>query len=292
MLRVQSLFSVAGKRVLVTGGGRGIGKMMATGLVVNGAHVTIASRDAAVITSAAEELNASAAAAGAGGSCVAMPSNLSTRSGCEQLAADYAAAGHDYCDALVNNSGVSWGEPLGRESGKLNWGWDRVLDLNVKAPFYLTRAMRPLLSAMPPGAADAADAGPSRVINVGSIAGVLPQDVPTHAYDVSKAAIHHLTKKLAADFARPEAASSRGIAVNAIAPGFVPTKMSKGLAAWGADEAVLASNVPLGRCGTEADMAAAVLFLCSPASSWMTGVILPVDGGATGTARIPVIPDD
>ena len=106
----------------------------------------------------------------------------------------------------------------------MNWGWDRVLDLNVKALFYLTRAMLPQLGA----AADGADAGdPARVINVGSIAGVLPQDVPTHAYDISKAAIHHLTRKLAAELVTPQPGAARAVAVNAIAPGFVPTKMSK-----------------------------------------------------------------
>ena len=286
-LRSASLFSVAGKRVLLTGGGRGIGKMMATGLVANGARVAIASRNQAALDEVVAELRG----LDGGGECVALRADLSTRAGCEQLAADFAASslgGH--CDVLVNNSGVSWGEPLARESGRMNWGWDRVLDLNVKAPFYLTRAMLPQLGA---AAADGADAGdPARVINVGSIAGVLPQDVPTHAYDISKAAIHHLTRKLAAELATPQPGAARAVAVNAIAPGFVPTKMSKGLATWGADEDVLASKQPLGRCGGDADMAGAVLSLASPAASWMTGVILPVDGGATGAARVEVLPDE
>lgn len=104
----------------------------------------------------------------------------------------------------------------------MNWGWDKVLDLNVKSPFYLTRAMKPLLSA--PSDASS-DAGPARVINVGSLVGILPQNTPTHAYDVSKAAVHHLTKKLAAEFARPVVEGARPITVNAIAPGFVRTKV-------------------------------------------------------------------
>eukprot|EP00966_Prymnesium_polylepis_P197920 4585938-Prymnesium_polylepis.1 len=146
--------------------------------------------------------------------------------------------------------------------------------------------MKPLLSVRP---AAGADGDPSRVINIGSISGILPQDVPTHAYDVSKAAVHHLTKKIAADFARP-AAGARAITVNAIAPGFVPSKMSAGLAKWGADQAALAANVPLGRCGDESDMAGVALYLASRASAWVTGAIVPVDGGATGTARVPVVP--
>ena len=288
-LRLERLFSVQGRRVLLTGGGRGIGKMMATGLVANGAHVAIASRDQAALASTVEELNS----IGGGGSCISLAGRLDTRSGCEQLAADYEAAlGGGHCDVLINNSGTSWGEPLDRESGRMNWGWDRVLDLNVKGPFYLTRALRPLLSAAPPQLADL-KSDPARVINVGSIAGILPQNVPTHAYDVSKAAIHHLTKKLAADLARPDPAyGPRPIAVNAIAPGFVPTKMSEGLQSWGADMDVLAQSVPLGRCGNAADMAAAALFLSSPASAWLTGAIIPIDGGATGAARVPVMPEE
>ena len=176
--------------------------------------MAIASRNQAALDEVVAELRG----LGGGGECVALRADLSTRAGCEQLAADFAASSlGGYCDVLVNNSGVSWGEPLARESGRMNWGWDRVLDLNVKAPFYLTRAMLPQLGA---AAADGADAGdPARVINVGSIAGVLPQDVPTHAYDISEAAIHHLTRKLAAELATPQPGAARAVAVNAIAPG-------------------------------------------------------------------------
>ena len=290
MLRVESLFSIAGKHVLLTGGGRGIGKMIATGLITNGAHVAIASRDAKALAETAEELNAMG-----GGTCIALEADVGSRAGCEQLAEDFASCGIGggvapaSCDVLINNSGASWGEPLTRVSGRLNWGWDKVLDVNVKAPFYLTRAMLPLLS-VPPSAKNPAD--PARVINIGSIAGLLPQDVPTHAYDTSKAALHHLTKKLAAELARPDPEhGARPITVNAIAPGFVPTKMSAGLKSWGADLDDLAKQVPLGRCGDEGDMVGAALYLASPAAKWVTGIVLPVDGGATGAARVPVVPE-
>ena len=292
-LLLDKLFSVAGKRVLVTGGGRGIGRMIAAGFLANGADVVIASRDAAALAE-------TAAALPGPGRCTAIEANLTTRAGCEALAAAYgeafggadAGGGAARLDVLVNNSGVSWGEPLARESGKANWGWDKVLDVNVKAPFYLTRALLPHLDA------GSAPHAPARVINVGSVAGIHPQDVPTHAYDVSKAALHHLTRKLAAEFARrapaaggDERAAPTGVTVNAIAPGFVPSRMSAGLAAWGADPADFGAAIPLGREGREADMAGAALFLASPAAAWMTGVILPVDGGTTGTTQSSALPD-
>ncbi|KAL1504273.1 hypothetical protein AB1Y20_010682 [Prymnesium parvum] len=288
MLRAERLFSVAGKRVLLTGGGRGIGKMMAAGLLSNGAHVVIASRDEKALEAAVEELKSSIPD---GGQCSALRADLSSRAGCEKLVADYAAietGEPPRCDVLINNSGLAWGEPLDNESGKMNWGWDRVLDVNVKAPFYLTRAMRPLLRVAP-----ASDDGrdPARVINVGSVVGLVQQNVPTHAYDVSKAAMHHLTKKLAADLVRPEVEGARRITVNAIAPGYVLTKMSAGLSSWGANEATLAAGVPLGRCGDVADMVGITLYLSSPASSWVTGAIIPVDGGASGCMSIPVVPE-
>ena len=142
----------------------------------------------------------------------------------------------------MNNAGTSWGEELDRKSGRANWGWDKVLDLNVKSIFYLTRECIPMLQR------DQSTSDPGRVINIGSVAGLLPQEAPTHAYDVSKAAVHHLTKKLSADLA------SKRITVNAIAPGFVHTRMSDGLKKWGGGLEKVAQNIPLGRLGNESDM--------------------------------------
>ena len=227
-LQAANLFGVAGKRVLVTGGGSGIGAMMAAGFAANGASVIIASRNAEALAATAAEVKTTTSA-----DIETVVADLGSRAGCEALAAAVAAAP---LDVLVNNSGTSWGEPLDRESGRANWGWDKVLDLNVKAPFYLTRALRPALEA-------AAGAGaPARVVMVGSVAGLTHQPTPTHAYDTSKAALHSLTKKFASDLA-PK------VTVNAIAPGFVPSRMTKGLEAWGITLDGIAKHVPLGRVG-------------------------------------------
>ena len=142
--------------------------------------------------------------------------------------------------------------------------------------FYLTRACIPMLES----SATAED--PARVINIGSIVGMVTQDAPTHAYDVSKAAVHQLTKKFSADLA------PKHITVNALAPGFVPSRMSDGLESWGATKEDIAKSVPLGRMGNEDDMAGACIYLSSRAGAWCTGVILNVDGGAVGALQIPL----
>jgi NAD(P)-dependent dehydrogenase (short-subunit alcohol dehydrogenase family) len=259
-----SLFSVAGKNVLITGGSRGIGLMMAQGLVQAGANVLLTSRSEDACREAAEELH-----------CHYVVSNVSNRAGCEALAEHVSKVFASRLHVLVNNAGTSWGEPLTRPS-RTNWGWDNVMDLNVKGVFYLTLACQPFLK----NAATPED--PARIINIGSVAGWTPQEAPTHAYDVSKAALHHLTRKMAADYAKDH------ITVNAIAPGFVPSRMSAGLAAWGADAETLAKHVPLGRLGTPEDMSGACIYLSSRAGAWCTGVILNVDGGTIGAQQIPL----
>lgn len=258
-----SLFSVVGKNVLVTGGSRGIGYMIAKGFVEGGANVLLTSRDSKACELAATELQ-----------CQYVPSNVSNRIGCEELANYVGNHFNQKLDVLVNNAGCSWGEPIERNS-KTNWGFDKVFDLNVKGMFYLTRACVPLLQHN-----DVSIDNPSRIINIGSVAGIVSQAAPTHAYDASKAAVHSLTRKFAAELA------SKHITVNAIAPGFVPTRMSSGLSSWGADEEALAKSTPLGRMGNEDDMIGASIYLSSKAGSWCTGVILNVDGGCIGAQQI------
>ena len=265
----SSLFSVRGLRVLVTGGSRGIGRMIAEGFVRGGASVLIASRSAEVTARAAAEMSAAAAAdCGSGGKCVALPAtDLSTPEGCAGLAE--AAAAHapwgGALDVLVNNSGAAWGAPM--ESFPVA-AWTKVMDLNVRAPFLLTAALR---GALARGAASRGGA-PGRVIMIGSVTGVQAQPFPTYPYDTSKAALHALTRKLSTELA-PE------ITVNALAPGFVPTRMSRGLAAYAVTEADLAAAIPMRRQGGADDMAGAAIFLASRAGAWVTGQILVVDGG-------------
>ena len=263
-----SLFSVSGLRVLVTGGGRGIGRMIAEGFVAGGASVAIASRSAEVTARAAAEMTAAAARGGAGGSCAALPAaDLSSPEGCAALAA--AAAAHapwgGELDVLVNNSGAAWGAPMEAFPPA---AWAKVMDLNVRAPFLLTAALR---GALARGAARRGGA-PARVIMVGSVTGVQAQPFPTYPYDVSKAALHALTRKLSAELAP-------AMTVNALAPGFVPTRMSRGLAAYAVTEADLAAAIPMRRQGGADDMAGAALFLSSRAGAWVTGHVLVVDGG-------------
>lgn len=264
---------------------------IASGFVANGARVYISSRSADACNAVAAKLTAAGP-----GSCHALPEDLSTLAACERLAARLAerepalhgvlprrrshhariSAGVRLTQSgvpptaavLVNNSGIAWGEPLEKHSEK---GFDRVYALNVKAIFFLTRALLPLLDK------GSTPRDPSRVINIGSIAGLRPQAYPTFSYDLSKAAVHHLTRKLADEFATRPGGTS--ITVNAIAPGYVPSKMSAQLDAYTGDAAKVAASVPLRRLGEATDMVGASLFLASNAGAWITGIVLPVDGG-------------
>ena len=208
------------------------------------------------------------------GSVVAIEGNVGTRQGCVDLVSSLRAhLPSASLSLLINNAGCAWGEPFERKSGKMNWGWDKVLDLNLKAPFYLTHECLPLLSSGPSGAVN------GRVINIGSVVGMTPQDAPTHAYDASKAGLHHLTRKLSSDLA------AEGVTCNAVAPGFVPSKMSEGLGSYATFEDI-ARQTPLGRLGDADDMLAACLYLSGRGGEWVTGAVINVDGGAAGGVKI------
>jgi len=206
---ISKLFCVANKNVLITGGSRGIGKMIATAFVQAGANVLITSRSEQQCQETAQLVNQQVQAAkSSAGKCYYVASNVSTREGCDELVQYTSNLFDSKLHVLINNAGTSWGEPLSRNSStKSNWGFDKVLDLNVKGMFYLTRACIPLLTGRPMNGDDDNESSghatlqdPSRIINIGSIAGMTPQEAPTHAYDISKAAVHHLTRKLAGKF--------------------------------------------------------------------------------------------
>jgi NAD(P)-dependent dehydrogenase (short-subunit alcohol dehydrogenase family) len=253
----SDLFSIAGKTALVTGGGRGIGKMIAEGFVDAGASVFIASRKADVVEQVAKELSEK-------GSCVGLAADLSTEEGCRGLAADMAAR-VDRLDILVNNAGATWGTPLADFDEA---AFERVLALNVKGVFHLTKFVVPLLEAA--GTQDE----PARVINIGSIDGIQVPALETYSYSASKAAVHHLTRHLAKRLAPT-------ITVNAIAPGpFESKMMAATLEAFG-DQ--IASSAPLKRIGRPDDMAGAAIYLSSRAGAYLTGAIIPVDGGIATT---------
>ena len=250
---MQDLFSVAGKTALVTGGSRGIGLMIARGFVEAGARVYISSRKAEVCDRVAAEL------AGAG-TCMSLPADLSTEAGARALA-DALAAREEKLDVLVNNAGANWGAPLAEYPDS---AWDKVLALNVKSVFHLSRLLLPLLEqAARPG-------DPARIINIGSIDGLHVPVLETYAYSASKAAVHHLTRVLARRLA-PH------ITVNAVAPGPFESKMMAETLQRFRDAIV--GSCPLGRIGEPEDMAGVAIYLASRAGAYVTGAVIPVDGG-------------
>jgi len=250
---MNSLFDVQGKVVLVTGGSRGIGEMIARGFVEAGAKVYISSRKADACDALAAELSKI-------GSCASLPADLSSEAECRRLA-DEISSRTDHLDVLVNNAGATWGAPMAEYDEA---AWERVLALNVKAVFHLTKFLRPLLDAA------GTPQNPARVINIGSIDGIHVPAMDTFAYSASKAAVHQLTRHLAK-------AMAPTVTVNAIAPGPFESKMMHAtLVAFGD---AIADAAPMKRIGQPSDMAGAAIFLASPAASYITGAILPVDGG-------------
>jgi NAD(P)-dependent dehydrogenase (short-subunit alcohol dehydrogenase family) len=251
---VTDLFSVAGKNVLVTGGSRGIGLMIARGFVEAGAKVWISSRKAEVCAEVAGSLG-----------CQAIPADLSTPDGIAAIA-DGLASQVSRLDVLVNNAGATWGAPLEEYPDS---AFDKLWATNVKPVFRLTVSLLPLLRA----GATADD--PARVINIGSIDGIRVPAMEVYAYSSTKAAVHMLTRQLAHQLA------AESITVNAIAPGPFDSKMM----AFALDNpqvrAEIAGQVPLGRIGRPEDMAGTAIYLASRAGAYLTGAVIPVDGGLT-----------
>jgi NAD(P)-dependent dehydrogenase (short-subunit alcohol dehydrogenase family) len=258
-MKLNDLFSVSGKVVLVTGGSRGIGEMIARGFVANGAKVYISSRKAEVCETLANELSKD-------GTCIAVPADLSRMDEVERLASEMRSR-EPKLHVLVNNAGAAWAEPLGKFTER---GWDRVVDLNLKALFFLTQAL------LEPLAAAGTQEDPARVINIGSIDGIIPPAMETYPYSASKAGVLHLTRHLARYL------GARHITANAIAPGYFPTQMT----AWAKDRIdELLVHIPARRGGTPEDMAGTALFLASRAGAYLSGAVIRVDGGLLADAR-------
>ena len=246
-VQFNDLFSIKGKTALVTGGSRGIGEMIAAGFLANGAKVYISARKADVCAATAKRLSEAY-----GGQCIALPADLSQLAGVESLAKQLSER-EAKLDILVNNAGAAWGAPLEKFP---EVGWDKVMDTNVKGVFFLTQKLLPLLRQA------ASAASPARVINIGSIDGIKAAVFDTFSYGASKAAVHHLTRFMAAHLTREH------ILFNAIAPGPFPTWMlSTGVGVGGETEGVDCDRVgklnPSGRVGTAQDIAGLAILLCS-----------------------------
>ena len=250
----MDLFDLSGKTAVVTGGSRGIGFMIARGLLEAGARVYISSRKADACAAAEQELSRY-------GTVAAVPADLSTEAECLRLAGEVGQR-EPALNVLVNNAGATWGAPLEEFPAA---AWDKVIDLDLKAPFFLTRAFLPLLEA------GGTQEDPARVINIGSIDGLRVPPFPTYAYSAGKAGLHHLTRVLAREL------GPRRITVNAVAPGPFESKMMSATLRELGDE--IADAAPLKRIGRPDDMAGVAVYLASRAGAYVTGAVIPVDGG-------------
>jgi len=252
---MDDLFSLRGRVALVTGGSRGIGRMITAGFLRQGAaRVYITARKAEQCEATARELSGL-------GNCIALPLDLSTVEGCRALAAEIASR-EPHLDILVNNAGAAWGESFDTFPEK---GWDKVMDLNVKTPFFLTQALHGLLR-------EGARRQPAKVINIASVDGLSVNPWETYSYAASKAGLIHLTKRMALRLVRD------GIVVNGIAPGAFPSEMNKEARDHGEE---VAHRIPAGRIGREEDMAGAAVYLASRAGDYVVGETIVVDGGVS-----------
>ena len=249
---IENLFSVKGKVAIVTGGSRGIGYMIARAYVENGMKVYISSRKESACREVEAELSQI-------GECLAIAADLSTEDGRKNLV-DFVREKEENIDVLVNNAGAVWAAPFGQFP---EIGYDKIMNINVKALFMLSQDFLPMLQGT--------TNDPARIINIGSIDGIRVPSVENFSYSASKSAVHQLTRHLAVHLGR------KGIAVNAIAPGLFRSKMTEGLL--DTFQQQIERSCPMKRIGAEEDMAGMALYLASPASTYLNGAIIPLDGG-------------
>ena len=258
---MKNLFDVSGKVAVVTGGSSGIGAMMARGLLEYGAKVYITARKEERLMAMQKELSAY-------GECVAIAADMSKVEGIEAFVAAVAEQ-EDHLDILINNAGANWAAPVDQFPEN---GWDKVMDINIKSIFFATQKFIPLMKAA--GNTD----DPARVINIASINGIRNSGMPTYAYTASKSAVINLTTHMATDMAH------WNINVNAIAPGFFPSNMTKQIVENEAMTKAALAQIPRGRAGKPEDIAGTALYLCSEASAWLVGQTIPLDGGMISKA--------
>ncbi|WHZ10363.1 MAG: Oxidoreductase, short-chain dehydrogenase/reductase family [Burkholderiaceae bacterium] len=251
---MNDLFSLEGRVALVTGGSRGIGRMIAAGFLAQGARVYISARKAEACDEAARELSGL-------GPCASLPFDVSSRAGIAALAKALAER-EPQLDILVNNAGAAWAEPFDEFTEN---GWDKVVNLNLKTPFFLTQALHEMLRK-------AAKARPAKVINIASIDGISVNPLETYSYAASKSGLIHLTRRMALRLAQDN------IVASAIAPGAFASDMNRA-ARDHADD--VAKRIPVGRIGNAEDMAGAAIYLASRAGDYVVGETLVVDGGVT-----------
>ena len=260
-MKIDNLFNIQDKVAVVTGGSRGIGEMITAGFLANGAKVYISARKAPALVDKAKELSDKY-----NQECIPIPCDLSSMNGIEEFTNEIQNK-EKGIDFLINNAGAAWGEPLESFS---EGGWDKVMDLNVKSLFFLTQKFKNLLLI------NASVEDPSRVINIGSIDGLNVPSMETYSYGASKAAVHHLTRVLAAKLVK------ENILVNAIAPGPYPSAMLG--SALNHDYSEVAKRNPRKRVGTPEDMAGLAIFLCSRAGAYTVGETITSDGGIVKTS--------